>query len=367
MSEKRDFTDLLNRLGGKERPSRGALRGLSALSRDEASRLRAAWPTLAVDRRRWLVETVVEMAEDNVELDFIELLRIALGDEDAQVRRGALEGLWESEDVAIADALLGMLSTDPDETVRAAAATALGNFTYLAEMEELPEDAANRVRTGLLTLIRDSGAPLEVRRRAVEAVGFLSADEEVHEVIAAAYADPDQSMRMSAVFAMGRNCDPRWLPQVMAELESEQAAMRFEAARAAGEIQDRRVMPRLARLVLDEDLEVKLAAVEALGQIGGQQAIDILRQLRESRDQAIAEAAEEALAEAEFADSPLVMSLEEGLGFNPEELRRLRELEGNGHKHAHDHEHEHGHYHLDDEDESDEGEYPEEEDEEDEP
>jgi HEAT repeat protein len=327
-------------LQAEANPTRASLQGLSGLSASQVAQVGAVWPALPLGRRRWLVETLVEMAEDNVELDLVSLLVLAQGDEDPGVRRAAVEGLWESEDVAVADALLALLATDPDESVRAVAAGGLGNFTYLIEMVELPEDAAQRVREGLLAAIRGD-ASFEVRRRAVEAIGFLSADEEVQGIIAAAYADQHPKMRTSAVFAMGRNCDLRWLPQVLAELTSDDPEMRFEAARACGELEDRRVVPRLARLVLDEDMEVRLATIEALGKIGGSQATEVLRHLKESEVPAVADAAADALAESEFAESPLVTTLEESLGLNQEELARLSRLRDLEHAHNHDHDHDH--------------------------
>src|SRR4030042_2327654 len=97
-----EFEPLLAELGDVEQPlvvSR--LIGLSALSVAEAAACRRWWPSIPTSRRRELVAELVEMAEDNIELDFDTVLRGCLDDGDAEVRRRALEGLWEIEDSSL--------------------------------------------------------------------------------------------------------------------------------------------------------------------------------------------------------------------------------------------------------------------------
>ncbi|MFH1485851.1 MAG: hypothetical protein ABIH46_07250, partial [Chloroflexota bacterium] len=55
---------------------------LSSLSREETFLLERVWPDLPQKRRRELVYHLVDLAEDNVELDFSAVLRIALKDSD---------------------------------------------------------------------------------------------------------------------------------------------------------------------------------------------------------------------------------------------------------------------------------------------
>ncbi|MHB1416089.1 MAG: HEAT repeat domain-containing protein, partial [Chloroflexota bacterium] len=232
MNEEHDFDSAIEEIRTQERPGRANLVSLSDLDRGQVGRLRSVWADLPTERRRWLVDSLAELAEDNFELDYAAVFKMALSDEDADTRQMAIEGLWESDDLSVAYALLAMLANDPAEEVRAAAAGGLGHFTYQAEMEEIPADLAEKVRVALLDIIHGDG-PLEVRRRAVEAIGFLSEDEEAKQAIAEAYAHADPRMRTSAVFAMGRSCDLQWLADLLHEMESDDPQMRFEAARAA--------------------------------------------------------------------------------------------------------------------------------------
>ncbi len=318
MKGKYTFADALKEVQGAEPPKRAVLQGFSDLTTQEATRLRVAWPKIVLERRRWLVRSLGELGDDNFDLDFNAVLHNALTDPDDEVRQAAVDGLWESEDEAVAETLLTLLATDPSEGVRAAAASALGQFTYLAELEELDADLARRLHDAL---VASAGGvePLEVRRRAVEALGFLGKDPTVQGLIAEAYAHREPSMRISALFAMGRSADARWLEHTLRELESQDAELRFEAARALGEIEDERAVMPLIKALLDSDLEVRLAAVESLGHIGGDQGITALRQMTESEDEAVAEAAAEALDEAEFAKSPLTFGLED-LGLDVRDL-----------------------------------------------
>jgi HEAT repeat protein len=227
-------------------------------------------------------------------------LRHGLNDPDAEVRRTAVRGLWEDETPALLEALLRMLTSDPDVTVRSAAATGLGSFVFAAECEELDAKRALAIRQALEQTIADPQLDLEVRRHAVEAISFIN-DEAVRRIIDQAYAHDDERMRVSAIFAMGRSADPFWADTVLAELADGAPKMRFEAARACGELQLRRAIGTLAKLAHAPDRDLASASIWSLGQIGGKRARAVLVTLAESEDEEVVEWAVQALDEAEFA------------------------------------------------------------------
>ncbi len=282
--------------------SMSGLRQLSDLSRPELQELKEVWPSLETGRRRQIVRAMVELAEDNVELDFNRTFMACIEDPDEQVRATAVEGLMEDTEVSTSEMLLRLLATDPAPDVRAAAATSLGHFVYLIELEKLEDKAGEKIVGGLRKATEDESP--EVQRRAVEAIGYLSKDW-VAQIIDKAYHHADAKMRASAVFAMGRNCDGRWLPMILEEMRSDDPEMRYEAARAAGEVEDKRAAPQLVALTRDVDAEVRLAAVDALGQVGGKLAKTTLEKLAESGSEEMREAAEAALDELMFDENPL--------------------------------------------------------------
>ena len=53
-----------------------------------------------------------------------------------------------------------------------------------------------------------------------------------------AYDDEDQDLRSSSIYAMGRTGELSWLPLLLLELESSDAAVRYETANACGELAD---------------------------------------------------------------------------------------------------------------------------------
>lgn len=272
---------------------------LSDLTAADLERFKATWQTLAPDRRRALLANLVELAEDHVDAYFDPIYLWLLNDKDAQVRTQAIEGLWEDEDVRLISPLLSRLEHDVAPKVRAVAAASLGRFLLLGEMGELDPAIAKRIENALAETFSDDEDDVLVRRRALEALAY-SSQEFVQDLILEAYEDDDESLHLSAVFAMGRSADLRWKDRVLDELSHVDAAMRFEAARASGELELADAVPELIGLLQEDDVELRDSAVWALGRIGGPAARRALQACANSRDPDLREAAEDALAEIDF-------------------------------------------------------------------
>jgi HEAT repeat protein len=295
-----EFEQALSEIANDAVPlSRPLLAQLSGPSRADADRFREFCASLDASRKRDLMARMVEYAEESFELDYVDLFRACLSDSDPQVRKRAIEGLWEDERADLVQKFLGLLTSDPAIEVRAAAAGSLGRFLFRCECEELDERHGRRIREQLEAVIEDTHEDIDVRRRAIESIAFIN-DDKVRAIIDRAYDHDDQRMRESAVFAMGRSADSFWNVTVMAELYSPLPAMRYEAIRAAGELGLRRAVNQLIRLSDDPDTEVQIMAIWALGQIGGKRAKAALERQVDSENDAVVEAAEEALSELEL-------------------------------------------------------------------
>jgi hypothetical protein len=297
------FRDKLQDLGQGKLPGTAALKFLSDLPSEDRAALREVWPTLPPARRERVMDALVTMIEDNIDLNFRHVFLTALEDKEAQVRLSAIEGLVEDTSSLLLGRLLTMLRNDPDEDVREATAKALGRFTYLAQCNKLASNG-DRLRVTLIESAGDRNEDEDVRRRAVESLGYYHQDGVVQQLIADEYKQGGRHAE-SAVFAMGRSMDELWKIIILHELNSERPAMRYEAAHAAGEMTLEDALPKLVRLVDDKDTEVRLAAVWALGQIGGKVATDKLKEILESKNPAMREAAQEALQEVTFASDPM--------------------------------------------------------------
>lgn len=293
------FEEQLARLGDLSRPlAHAELKGLSNLGPEMLKVFWQHWREFPGERRVAIVQDLDELAEDNVDLDFRPVFRACLSDPDPAVRAAAVAGLWEDESMPTMERLIGLI-TDEAGPVRAAAVMALAPFAYRAELGELGDDAANRLQQALLNAAIDPDQPLEVRRRAVESLGYFAGSREAQAEIGRAYAHPEVLMRESAVLAMGRSMRPTWFPYIERELKSPAPGLRYEAARAVGELgeEGRGLLPALLPLVDDEDTEISLAAIWALGQVGGPSAKRLLQRLARSKDDTRSQAANEALEE----------------------------------------------------------------------
>jgi HEAT repeat protein len=284
--------------------SHSTLAKLSGLKSQQLDDFMPTWNDLPVAERRRALRTLIDLAEDNVELDYNDLFRRLIGDADPEVRALALEGLWEDDRGSTADLFVKVARDDAAESVRAAAVDGLGRFALRLALEELRPPLADRVRAALLELAAPGTSP-ELRRRAVEAGGYLGEEPPFRAAVQSAYAASDARLKASAIKAMGRSCDATWHDTIARELGSDEPAIRFEAAHAAGEMEDERFVPALIDALSDEDSEVRLAAIESLGAIGGQRAHQALHRVRQGRDQAMVEAADAALEELDTLSDPL--------------------------------------------------------------
>lgn len=296
---------ILKKLAEDPKPWRSRyLASLAGLSREEAKSFKEVWRTLPVENRRKIINALVEASEKDCSLDFSYLFQICLEDEDEEVRLQALEGLWEDEDPGLVVPLVKLLKKDPSNKVRASAASSLGRFLLRAGTSKLDSYYGQLVYSALMEAAQ--GDDLEIKRRAIESLSYSALDDEkVLRLIEEAYHYPNDKMKASALFAMGKNANPRWRAFVLKELRNPKPEIRYEAARACGEMGLKEAVEILATLVRDKDYEVREAAIWALGSIGGSEARRILLNFLKEGDDSLREAIEEALREAEFSSDPL--------------------------------------------------------------
>ncbi len=281
----------------------GLLRQLSNVVQEDLPGLQAAWRTTNDERRRHIIRRLVELAEAEAEVNFDDVFRFCLDDADAEVRSHAIEGLSACEERWFLSRLMELLGSDPIARVRAAAAQGLGRFVYMAELGELRPRDRSSIEDGLLAALQRAGQPVEVRRRVVEALGAFS-DARVAELIGHAYADPEPLMRVSALCAMGRSCDPVWFPTLLRELHSPRADMRYEAVLACRETADPAAVQSLVPLLEDDSARLRIAVLQTLGTLGGKVAEQTIVGYLQHPDPATRRAAAQALQDLRFSDDP---------------------------------------------------------------
>jgi HEAT repeat protein len=257
---------------------------LSDLEGGDLSSFTETWPQVGLSRRKALMEELEGLAEEDILLSFEAVCRVTALDEDPLVRLPSLRILWEYESPSLVPLFVDLVTGDPEVEVRSSAATALGRFVYMGEVEEIP---AQTLRDIVRHLLHSSTADEHalVQRRALESLGY-SSHPRVPSLIELAYASAEEDWIASALFAMGRSADRRWSSSVLERLEDNHPAIRFEAARAAGELELGEAVPTLLEQLMDVDGEVRMAAAWSLSQIGGQGVREALEDLLSDTEQA---------------------------------------------------------------------------------
>jgi HEAT repeat protein len=279
------------------------LTGISAIMPADLELLKKSWPDIAVERRQEIVCNLITLAEGDPQLDYNDIFLMSIKDADETVRLKSIEGLWEYEHRSLIDPLIDILRYDSSESARASAAVSLGKFAMLYELGKLREKDGDRVEESLITTIRNDKETIEVRRRVVEAIATLSLPI-VTDIIGEAYKNDDVFMKASALYAMGINGDPAWLPLIIHELNNIDPEIRFEAAKACGEFEDAHAVPALLKLLKDPDSQVKISVISALGKIGGDEAEATLEECMNHPEDCIRDAANDALRELYFNRDP---------------------------------------------------------------
>jgi HEAT repeat protein len=282
--------------------SRNTLQQFSDMDPASLKALHEAWPRVSVERKRKLLEGLENLSEEDTLVSFDEFARSLLGDPDPEVRMRAIRLLDEADDSKLIPVFIQIMDEDPDSETRAEAASALGKFVELGELEEIPEDARRQVEDALLEKA-NSEDHVQVRRNALESLGFSSRPE-VITFIQSSFRRENPEWQANALFAMGRSFDDRWEEAVLSRLLDENSLVRLAAVEAAGEL--RLASARVALFhVLEEEEEddISSAAIWSLSQVGGEDVrlyIENLLDLAEEDEDV--EFLEEALENVEFTD-----------------------------------------------------------------
>jgi HEAT repeat protein len=294
------FASVLTALFTGDQPPIHLLYRLSDLTAADFARFKAEWLGVDEYRRAVLARHMADISEDNYLIDFVPLFAFMFEDPAPAVRKAALDGVWDSEDLHLIDSIMRLLKSDNDKDVQAAAARALGHYVLLAEWGQIDDVQVGPIVEALLVEYEKPRAALEIRRAALEAMA-PAAHPRVADLINDAYEEGSDDLQLSALFAMGNTADNRWLPILEQEMESPSADFRAEAARACGTIGDLSSIDCLEQLLTDKDIEVGLAAVYALGQIGGDRAYELLSTMADDPEfEEFHDAIDEALEELEW-------------------------------------------------------------------
>jgi hypothetical protein len=235
------------------------------------------------------------------------------GDDASRLLAAELAG----ELVVMNDELAGALAVivrnprEPTE-LRCRAAISLGPLLEELDLQDpgdpydappCSEEVASEVRRTLSQAYRDTEAPKELRRKALEA--SVRAPQPWHAAaVHAAFHSEDPSWRVTSVFCMQyvRSFDE----ELMLALETDDPVIQYEAVRAAGAAGVERAWPRIRWLLLDEETDrpTLLAAIEAASSVNAapDELEEALANLIDGGDHEVAAAAMDAMMEMEHLE-----------------------------------------------------------------
>ena len=283
---------------------------LSGVSGKELGNFSDAWLTLESGIKAKILTRLTELAENDVQLDFTPVCKLGLSDLDPNIRKIALEGLWEIQDRSFLQPIIDILLNDPDPDVKSAAALSLSSFAQMSQNGKLINRDSIKVFEALIQTIENVKENDKVLGRALESLGYFSG-QAVDDALNKFHRHKNPFLRQSAIFAMGRNAHQKWIDIILNDLTDEHTAIRFEALNAAGFLCDESNVTQIIPFTKDPDTQIQTSALTTLGHIGGELAKREILTWTEDDDDNIRDTAINALANIDFEQDPLGLSLRE--------------------------------------------------------
>jgi len=261
------------------------------------------WTRVEPTRKLVLLDQLLSYLDSDTIVSYEEIGRVLLDDPDAGVRTRAIRLLVESDDPKLADKLIDIFLHDAELAPRLEAVQLLGEFILLGELDKVNQSLQRRMEDALIGLVR-SEEDSTLRKRALESLSFSSRSE-IAALIESAFERVDPAWISSALRAMGRSHDERWKENVVSMLLDEDPIIKFAAIEAAGQLIIEEAVPILLQILDDEEEpeDVATAAIWALSQIGGDDARTYLVALiDQTEDEDLVEFLEDALENLNFTE-----------------------------------------------------------------
>jgi len=280
---------------------------LSDLSPGNLMDVQMIWPRISLERRRALVEDLEDLTDTNPLLSFESIFRLALKDEDQQVRFFAIRAIEIFDTDDLIPHFISVLKEEESVDLRAVTASVLGKYVYRGELDKISKKLKKEIEDNLLEILKKDHPP-EIQRRALEAVSY-SSREEVRDHILKAYQSELDEWMASSLFAMGRSFDHQYSDLVLEKLHHTSPKVRLEAVRACGELILEDAVPIIIDLLHDLP-DIRGSAIWALSQIGGEDAGPAIHRLLDDEVSSDEEdLIQQALERLDFLDEGINMSM----------------------------------------------------------
>ncbi len=303
MAEKLSLQNVLDHLRNSDKDiPQSHLKFYSDLDSKSLQQFMDAWRDVNLPRKLILLDALLARLDSDTVVSYEAIGRALLADADGEVRARAIALLAEVDDPRLTDSFVEILLHDANLAPRIEAATLLGEFVLLAELEKLDGALQRKIEKALVAIVK-SEEDSSLRKRALESLGY-SSNVELTELIESAFERADPTWVASALRAMGRSHDDeRWREDVISMLLDTDARIRLAAVEAAGELLIEEAVPIMIQALQDEeqDDDVAAAAIWALSQIGGDDArVYLIHLIDQTEDEDLVEYLEDALENLNF-------------------------------------------------------------------
>ncbi len=303
MAEKLSLQNVLDHLRNSDKDiPQSHLKFYSDLDSKSLQQFMDAWRDVNLPRKLILLDALLARLDSDTVVSYEAIGRALLADADGEVRARAIALLAEVDDPRLTDSFVEILLHDANLAPRIEAATLLGEFVLLAELEKLDGALQRKIEKALVAIVK-SEEDSSLRKRALESLGY-SSNVELMELIESAFERADPTWVASALRAMGRSHDDeRWREDVISMLLDTDARIRLAAVEAAGELLIEEASPIMIQALEDEeeDDDVASAAIWALSEIGGDDArVYLIHLIDQTEDEDLVEYLEDALENLNF-------------------------------------------------------------------
>jgi hypothetical protein len=215
-------------------------------------------------------------------VDVTKLLKGYLHASDPEIILSAMQAASNyASDEALFQEIYKMAQDCPEEEIRAMANSCLG--AVIQDGLEFEDDLPSGYPTGysqvtrefyltirefLLQKVDALMESMEVRRRALEALGYLGFQPEIRQIILRFYHQaPNPYVKVSSLYAMGLVRDPVFERLILEELYSESEPVLLEAVHSAACLELHACEDRLLELSLSPSQDIRYEAIVALGSV----------------------------------------------------------------------------------------------------
>jgi len=256
----------------------------SDINQQDLDKVKKIWPKVSQQRKVTLLNDLENLMQIDTLISCDDFGFFALDDEDPIVKSQAIALLWECTDLNLASRYMKILQEDKDPELSAAAASGLGRFVLLGELDEIPKEHFKKVMQTLIEKYLTSQSN-SLKQSILESLGYVS-NAQINGFITEAINKPEKEWVLSALFAISRSANEYWGKIVLEKLNDLDPDIQLEAVKAAGELEisdSKEIIMEILENTLPEE-ELHLQSIWSLSMIGGNDVQKLFDNLLESSD-----------------------------------------------------------------------------------